>query len=325
MGLLVKFGLRRRLKWEPRTPLDWFIDSPIQGIMYYLYPIILWLRGNPVKPPKNKAPIKIVCLSDTHDSVVQDVPDGDLLIHCGDMTNSGTAAAIQKQIDWLVSLPHQHKVLVCGNHDSWFDLNARTEEDTLGHRSVDLKTLHYLERKSVTLTFKGGRRLNVYGAPDIPQCGGSEMAFQYTIDQHPWKGMIPIDTDILVTHTPPMLHRDLALGCPGLLGEIWRKKPKVHVFGHVHWGRGIEAVYWDDCQKAYEGLMSRPKRGPVYDMIPNPAWVDTSKVLLYAVKAILWQWFWLGGASDGGVLVNAAMQAGTSGKLTDRSPITIEI
>lgn len=122
-----------------------------------------------------------------------------------------------------------------------------------------------------------------------------------------------------------MLHRDLALGCPGLLGEIWRKKPKVHVFGHVHWGRGIEAVYWDDCQKAYEGLMSRPKRGPVYDMIPNPAWVDTSKVLLYAVKAILWQWFWLGGASDGGVLVNAAMQAGTSGKLTDRSPITIEI
>lgn len=122
-----------------------------------------------------------------------------------------------------------------------------------------------------------------------------------------------------------MLHRDLSLGCPGLLGEIWRKKPKVHVFGHVHWGRGIEAVYWDDCQKAYEGLMSRPKRGPIYDMIPNPAWVDTSKVLFYAVKAILWQWLWQGGASDGGVLINAAMQAGTSGKLTGKTPITIEI
>lgn len=176
MGLLANLGLRRRLKWEPRTPLDWFIDSPIQGIIYYLYAIILWLRGSPVKPPKNKASIKIVCLSDTHDSVVQNVPDGDLLIHCGDMTNSGTAAAIQKQIDWLASLPHQHKVLVCGNHDSWFDLSSRTEEDTLAHRSVDLKTLHYLERKSVTLTFKGGRRLNIYGAPDIPQCGGSEMA-----------------------------------------------------------------------------------------------------------------------------------------------------
>lgn len=28
--------------------------------------------------------------------------------------------------------------------------------------------------------------------------------FQYTIDQHPWKGLIPLDTDILVTHTPPV-------------------------------------------------------------------------------------------------------------------------
>lgn len=176
MGLLVKLGLRRCMEWEPRTLLDWFLESPLQGIIYFLYPIILWLRGNPVRPPKNRVPIKIVFLSDTHDLVVRDVPDGDLLIHCGDMVNDGTAAAIQKQIDWLASLPHQHKVVVCGNHDSWFDLNSRTEEDTLGHRTVDLKTLHYLERKSVTLSFKGGRKLKIYGAPDIPQCGGSEMA-----------------------------------------------------------------------------------------------------------------------------------------------------
>ncbi|KAI0523679.1 calcineurin-like phosphoesterase [Xylaria bambusicola] len=325
MGLLVKVGLRRRMKWEPRTALDWFLESPLQGIIYLLYPVILWLRGNPVRPPKNKAPIKVVFLSDTHDSVVQKVPDGDLLIHCGDMTNDGTAASIQKQIDWLASLPHQHKVLVCGNHDSWFDLNSRTEEDTLGHRTVDLKTLHYLERSSITLSFKDNRKLNIYGAPDLPQCGGSEMAFQYTIDQHPWKGTIPFDTDILVTHTPPMLHRDLSLGCPGLLAEIWRKKPKVHVFGHVHCGRGLEAVYWDDCQKAYEDLMLRRKRGPLYDMIPNPGWIGAFRVLYHAAKGILWQWFWLGGMSNGSILINAAMQAGTSGKLTDRPPFTIEI
>lgn len=122
-----------------------------------------------------------------------------------------------------------------------------------------------------------------------------------------------------------MLHRDLSLGCPGLLAEIWRKKPKVHVFGHVHCGRGSEAVYWDDCQKAYEDLMLRKKRGPIYDIIPNPGWIAALKVLYYAAKAILWQWFWLGGASNGSILINAAMQAGTSGKLTDKPPITIEI
>ncbi|KAI1298911.1 calcineurin-like phosphoesterase [Xylaria venustula] len=325
MGLLANLGLRRRLEWEPRTALDWLLEAPLQGLIYFLYPIILWLRGNPVKPPKNRIPIKIVFLSDTHDSIVQNVPRGDLLIHCGDLTNDGTAASIQKQVDWLDSLPHTHKVLVCGNHDSWFDLHSRTEEDTLGRRSVDLKSLHYLERKSVTLSFKGGRRLNIYGAPDIPQCGGSEMAFQYTIDQHPWKETVPLDTDVLVTHAPPMLHRDLFLGCPGLLAEIWRKRPKIHVFGHVHWGRGIEAVYWDDCQKAYENLMLRKKRGLIDILLPNSGWIGVLKVLCYAVKGILWHWFWLGGASNGGVLINAAMQAGTSGKLTNKPPITIEI
>ncbi|KAJ8125537.1 hypothetical protein O1611_g8102 [Lasiodiplodia mahajangana] len=307
MGLLVSLGLRRRIEWEPRTLLDWFLESPVQGLIYFIYPIILWLRGNP------------------RETAAEQGAHQDRLSVGHAPTPSGTAAAIQKQIDWLASLPHQHKVLVCGNHDSWFDLKSRTDEDRLGRRAVDLKTLHYLERKSVTLTFKGGRRLNVYGAPDIPECGGPEHAFQYTIDQHPWEGTIPLDTDILVTHGPPMFHRDLSVGCPGLLGEIWRKKPKVHIFGHVHWGRGVEAVYWDDCQRAYESLMSRRKRGPIYDMFPNHRWLDATKVLYYASKAILWQWFWLGGVSEGGVLINAAMQAGTSGKLTDKPPITIEI
>ncbi|KAI1810618.1 calcineurin-like phosphoesterase [Poronia punctata] len=328
MGLLAKVGLRRRLKWEKRTLLDWFFESPLQGIIYFLYPVILWLRGlraSPVQPPRNRVPIRVVCLSDTHDSTVRDVPDGDLLIHCGDLTNDGTAASIQKQIDWLASLPHQHKVLVCGNHDSWFDLKARTEEDTLGHREVDLKTLHYLERSSVTLTFKGGRKLNIYGAPDLPQCGGQEFAFQYTIDQHPWAGAIPFDTDVLVTHTPPMLHRDLSLGCPGLLAEIWKKRPKLHIFGHVHWGRGTETAYWDDCQRAYESLMLRKKRGPIFDMLPHRGWLDAFKVLYHGIKGILWQWFWLGGASNGSLLANAAMQHGTSGKLTEKKPITVDI
>ncbi|KAI0008573.1 calcineurin-like phosphoesterase [Xylariaceae sp. FL0662B] len=290
MGILVKLGLRRPIKWERPTALDWFLDSPLQAIVYHIYLLILWLRGNPVKPPRNKPPIKIVCLADTHESIVKDVPNGDLLIHCGDMTNDGTAASIQKQIDWLVSLPHQHKVLVCGNHDSWFDINSRTEEDILGHKSVDTKTLHYLKRKSVTLNFRGRRKLNIYGAPYLPRCGGADNAFQYSLPHHPWDGIVPLDTDILVTHTPPQHHLDLSLGCPGLLQEIWRTKPRVHVFGHVHWGRGMHPIFWDDCQRFYEKVMSRPKRGPFYDMLPQAGWLDAFRVLHYGVLSVLWQW-----------------------------------
>ncbi|KAI1498721.1 calcineurin-like phosphoesterase [Biscogniauxia marginata] len=325
MGLLVKLGLRRDIVWERPTLLDRFLDSPIQAAVYHLYLLVLWLRGNPVRPPRNRQPIKIVFLSDTHESVVEKVPDGDLLIHCGDLVNDGTAASIQKQIDWLVSLPHQHKVFVCGNHDSWFDINARTEEDVLAKRTVDIKTVNYLQRSSIMLSFKDGRRLKVYGAPHVPECGGPENAFQYTAQQNPWNDNIPIDTDILITHTPPRHHLDLSLGCPTLLREVWRKKPKVHVFGHVHWGRGTQPVFWDECQKSYERVMSRARRGPVYDMIPSASWIDAWKVLYHGILGILWQWFWLGGVSDGSIMINAAMQHGTSGKLTNKPPITIEI
>lgn len=224
MGLLVKLGLRRPMIWERPTVLDWLLDSPLQALVFHIYLLVLWLRGNPVKSPRNKQPIKIVLLSDTHESIVENVPDGDLLIHCGDMVNDGFAASIQKQVDWLASLPHQHKVVICGNHDSWFDISARREEDTLGHKTVDMKDLVYLERQSVTLEFKGGRKLVIYGAPDLPQCGGPENAyvilffllegqslliknacsFQYTLEENRWDGTIPLDTEILVTHTPPV-------------------------------------------------------------------------------------------------------------------------
>ena len=176
MGLLTKFGLRRSVIWERPTILDEFLDSPLQAVVFRLYLILLWLRGTPVKPPRNRQPIKVVCISDTHDAVVPHVQDGDLLIFAGDASDDGTAASIQAQIDWLDSLPHQHKVFVCGNHDSWFDITARSEVDTLSHKNVDLKSVHYLQHKSITLAFKCGRRLNVYGAPDLPRCGPTNFA-----------------------------------------------------------------------------------------------------------------------------------------------------
>jgi Icc-related predicted phosphoesterase len=54
--------------------------------------------------------------------------------------------------------------------------------------------------------------------------------------------MIPDDTDILITHTPPIGHGDLCCsgvraGCVELLSTVQnRVKPKYHVFGHIHEG-----------------------------------------------------------------------------------------
>lgn len=176
MGLLTWLGLRRLHVWERPTPLDEILGSPLQSLVARLYRFILFLRGRPFHPPRDRPAIRVVCLSDTHDQMPSSVPDGDLLIHAGDLTQAGTAADIQRQLDWLAGLPHEHKVVVCGNHDSWFDPASRAAEDVASGAKLDLKSLHYLENSAAVLEFKSGRKLAVYGSPDIPTCGGSEFA-----------------------------------------------------------------------------------------------------------------------------------------------------
>ncbi|KAI3400896.1 hypothetical protein diail_1587, partial [Diaporthe ilicicola] len=62
---------------------------------------------------------------------------------------------------------------------------------------------------------------------------------------------IPLDTDIVVTHTPPYTHCDeavskrRALGCEDLRRALWRVRPRLAVCGHVHEGRGAERIKWD--------------------------------------------------------------------------------
>lgn len=73
---------------------------------------------------------------------------------------------IQAQIDWIDSLPHREKIIIAGNHDYYFDPKSRMPEDK--GKKLNFRSLHYLEDKSVTLKFKGGRKLTFYGAPHIP-------------------------------------------------------------------------------------------------------------------------------------------------------------
>ncbi|KAL2127124.1 hypothetical protein VTI74DRAFT_11303 [Chaetomium olivicolor] len=323
--------LRRTNQWQPRTLLDWLLDSPLQYLVSLLYhSLLLPLRGRPFRPPPGRRPIRVVCLSDTHNLVPERVPQGDLLVHCGDLTVDGTRAEIQAQVDWLRGLPHAWKVVVGGNHDSGLDLRERVR---MGERwdpgvkngeregEVDWSGVMYLCDEVVELEFEGGRRLNVYGYGAVPWCGEG-FAYQYPWDKHPWKGRIPDETDVLVTHTPPAHHLDLGNGCAGLLDEIWRVKPKLHVFGHVHYAHGKEAVYYDECQQAYESLMSRPGRGPFYDLVPSARWVDAFNVVRYGIGSILWKWIMAGpGSNNGGLMVNAAVMHEDSRDL--RNPVTV--
>lgn len=184
-----------------RRPIpDYFIASPLVALLYPVHQILLRLRGPPRLPPPDTQPIRVVCISDTHTLEWPDVPDGDLLIHAGDLSNDGSVREIQATVDWLRSLPHPHKIAIGGNHDSYFDVRSRLDEDrdanslaavssSASIHSLDLNSridwgdIHYLQHSAVTLSFKDdttpsqttpltsarSRALTIYGAPPNPR------------------------------------------------------------------------------------------------------------------------------------------------------------
>ena len=191
--------------------------------------------------------------------------------------------------------------------------------------SLTWKSVHYLQHSGANLYVERcKRKLRVFGAPQIPACGGPEFAFQYPRGQDAWSDTIPSDLDILITHTPPKWHLDLpaGLGCEWLLREVRRTKPRVHVFGHVHAARGSEAVYWDGCQSAYETICNRSCRGTL-SFIGIASYVDLGRMVLQGMRAIIWRLLWRG-EEEGGLMINAALMSQSSGNL-DQKPQAFEI
>ena len=171
--------------------------------------------------------MRVVCISDTHGLHNQvSVPDGDLLIHAGDLSRSGKEDDVRAFDRWLGTLPHPHKVVIAGNHDFGFE----QEPDA---RSWITQAL-YLQDEEVTL---GG--LRIWGSPWQP------WFFDWAFNLHRGEPLrkvwaqIPVGIDVLVTHGPPRgildtTSRGEAVGCDDLLEAVQRIRPRLHLFGHIH-------------------------------------------------------------------------------------------
>ncbi|EON62420.1 hypothetical protein W97_01642 [Coniosporium apollinis CBS 100218] len=85
--------------------------------------------------------------------------------------------------------------------------------------------------------------------------------FQYPPGRDVWSHRVPYDTDILLTCGPPKGH----LNCDRLgnsrflLSEIWRMKPRLVVFGHIHGGYGQEETTFDAIQATYDRVLPAGK------------------------------------------------------------------
>uniref|UniRef100_A0AAV1U054 Calcineurin-like phosphoesterase domain-containing protein n=1 Tax=Peronospora matthiolae TaxID=2874970 RepID=A0AAV1U054_9STRA len=232
--------------------------------------------------------MKVVCVSDTHGlhDLAAAVPDGDVFVHAGDFTDTGARSEVLAFNEFLGRLPHRYKLVIAGNHESSFDRHFYASYwHHYGHEQqydpeevrALLTNALYLEDEAVEI-----EGYVFYGTPWQPEfCNWAFNLPRGDALLRQWK-LIPTDTDVLITHTPPQGHGDLVgctrVGCVDLLHEVeQRVRPKLHVFGHVHEGYGRSAsangqiTYFNAsaCTHKYEPvnppllfeLTEPPKRG----------------------------------------------------------------
>lgn len=178
--------------------------------------------------------MRLVCISDTHgDHEGLDLPEGDVLIHAGDMTAHGRKSETQEFMKWLGSRRFEHVVCIAGNHDAFMEEEPLFTEQFASENKVFLLNDSALEIDGVTF----------WGSPITPRF--HDWSFMRDpgepIEAH-WN-LIPDTTEVLVTHGPPYGILDQVerpdgrkehTGCPSLLTRVESIKPKVHIFGHIH-------------------------------------------------------------------------------------------
>lgn len=183
--------------------------------------------------------MRIVALSDTHAHHGRvTVPDGDVFVFAGDLMTCGRRwEEVVSFGQWFSSQPHQHKILVAGNHDRLF-------ESRLGVCLSEFSNVTYLQDSRTEI-----EGVKFWGSPYQPEF--YNWAFNVrrgqAIKKH-WD-LIPQDTDVLITHGPPYGILDQMapggqwgtdhLGCEELSKQFARISPRVHIFGHIHGSYGV--------------------------------------------------------------------------------------
>jgi len=209
-------------------------------------------------------PVRIVVISDTHARHARlTVPPGDILAYAGDLTNHGALEDVVAFDRFLAALPHRHKLVIAGNHDFCFERQPEAARAALRHAT-------YLEDDAITL-----EGIRFYGSPWQPWFWD----WAFNLHRGPpirakWE-LIPDDTDVLITHGPPLGYGDRVrgggrVGCQDLLERVQQVKPRYHLFGHIHEDYGVSSdgtttyVNASICDLAY-----RPRRSPIVVTYPD--------------------------------------------------------
>ena len=180
--------------------------------------------------------MRIVTLSDTHGyhweigKYNNPIPDGDVLVHCGDWQSYGKLEELYDFNKWLGTLPHKYKLVIAGNHDkaAWDTYKERTK--------VRFTNATYLQDEEIVID-----GVKFYGFPWTPMFWN----WHFMLDRGSEKmirkcNQIPDHTDVLLSHGPPQGKLDWTergpehMGCEDLRNRVLEVQPQLHIFGHNH-------------------------------------------------------------------------------------------
>ncbi len=178
----------------------------------------------------------IVAISDTHGlhHRIRNIPEADIIIHAGDVSNYGEEMQVKDFLKWFSALPHPHKIFIAGNHDFFFE-----REKEIFIKRIIPENVIYLNDSGCEIN-----GIRFWGSPITPEF--MDWAFNRkrgTDIQKHWK-LIPKNTDMLITHGPPFGKLDATTnhfrtGCEDLLKTVYDIKPRYHIFGHIHESYGM--------------------------------------------------------------------------------------
>lgn len=179
---------------------------------------------------------RLVCISDTHNlHYYIDLPPGDILCHAGDWSFRGEKIEQILVKEWIkrISVRYKHVIFISGNHDINFTPD----------RTADLPdNCYHLHDTGIKL-----EGIYFYGSAYTPRFG--DWGFGETEDKLEKRfAHIPKKTQVLLTHGPAYSILDKnrngeLCGSKALYAKIKNlPKLKLHLFGHIHEGAGIENI-----------------------------------------------------------------------------------
>lgn len=206
--------------------------------------------------------MKIISISDTHGyHGVLSLENCDILIHAGDFSmRAKTIEEIEKFLVWYSAQPARHKIFIAGNHDFAFQ-NLPAEEIA---NLFEKYSVEYLEESGCEI-----EGVKFWGSPWTPFFYNWAFNIPPGTEEDCWS-KIPDDTDILITHGPPLGYLDNVkgelTGCKVLLKKIENIKPRMHIFGHIHeGGSAFVEKTWEDGKKTIfvNACICNPKYLPI--------------------------------------------------------------